>query len=233
MRPLNAATLFRTDQVRMPAEDAKLSNTGRARRLTPTTCAVCNHPQKELIEAHRAAGASLSALAVKFAVSRDSVWRHWRDHVSADLKISYLAGPAMIEQLKERARAEGGTVLDYLTVLRSLLMGALTSTSEVGSGFVLANLSGKLLDVLKEIGRITGEIERISGGVNVTTNIAIMSDPRMIDLQTGLLTIARAHPQARSEIVKLLRTLDAGPLPKPNGGLHAGALIEGEAVHVS
>ncbi len=53
---------------------------------------------------------------------------------------------------------------------------------------------------------------------NVTTNIAIMSDPRMIELQSGLLQIARAHPGARQDIIGLLRNLDAAPaMPAPNG----------------
>jgi hypothetical protein len=36
-----------------------------------------------------------------------------------------------------------------------------------------------------------------------------MSDPRMLALQSGLLTIARSHPDARAEIIVLLRNLDS------------------------
>ena len=73
--------------------------------------------------------------------------------------------------------------------------------------FTLATLSSRLVEVLREIGKITGEIERLNPSVNVTTNIAIMSDPRMILLQEGLLTIARQVPEARGPIVELLRRL--------------------------
>ena len=70
-----------------------------------------------------------------------------------------------------------------------------------------------MVEVLKEIGRLTGEIERLSPSVNVTNNIAVMSDPRMIELQSGLLSIARQVPQAKTPIVELLRRLDLPEQP--------------------
>jgi hypothetical protein len=197
-----------------------------AARLKTRTCQVCRHPERERIEALRASGASLESLARKFKVHRDAVWRHWRDHVSADLKTSYLAGPATIAELKERAALEGGSILDHLTILRSILMGAITASAEAQSAFTLATLSGRLVEVLRELGRLTGEIERLNPGVNVTTNIAIMSDPRMIELQSGLLAIARKHPGARTDLVSLLRGLDAVASSRPSPTLIESAVID-------
>ena len=195
----------------------------------PSTCAACRHPERERIEALRASGASLESLARKFRVHKDAIWRHWRDHVSADLKVQYLAGPATIAALKERAVAEGGSILDYLGILRSVLMGAITASAEAQSAFTLAALSGRLVEVLREIGKLTGEIERLDPGINVTTNIAIMSDPRMIDLQSGLLAIARGHPEVRSDLIALLRNLDSrSPLTTRNG--LQPRLIEAQAI---
>lgn len=195
----------------------------------PSTRAACRHPERERIEALRASGASLESLARKFRVHKDAIWRHWRDHVSADLKVQYLAGPATIAALKERAVAEGGSILDYLGILRSVLMGAITASAEAQSAFTLAALSGRLVEVLREIGKLTGEIERLDPGINVTTNIAIMSDPRMIDLQSGLLAIARGHPEVRSDLIALLRNLDSrSPLTTRNG--LQPRLIEAQAI---
>lgn len=156
----------------------------------PSTCAVCRHPERERIEALRASGASLESRARKFKVHKDAVWRQWKDHVSADLKTSYLAGPATIAELKMRAAEEGGSILDYLGVLRSILMGAITANAEAQSAFTLAALSGRLVEVLKEIRRLTGEIEKLNPSVNVTNNVAIFSGPQMIELQPGLLAVA-------------------------------------------
>jgi hypothetical protein len=83
-----------------------------ASQLKPRACQICRHPDRARLEALRASGASLESLAKKFRVHKDAIWRHWRDHVSADLKTAYLAGPATIAELKERAVAEGGSILD-------------------------------------------------------------------------------------------------------------------------
>jgi hypothetical protein len=178
----------------------------------------------------RASGASLESLARKFKVHKDAVWRHWKDHVSVDLKVQYLAGPATIAELKERAVAEGGSILDHLTILRSILMGAVTASAEANSAFTLATLSGRLVEVLKEIGKLTGEIERLNPGVNVTNNVAIFANPQFAELQAGLLEVARVHPAARSDLISLLRGLGSRPaMPAPNGP----ALIECEAVNAA
>jgi hypothetical protein len=201
-----------------------------APRLKSSACQICRHAERERIEALRASGASLESLARKFKVHKDAVWRHWKEHVSADLKVQYLAGPAMIAELKERAVAEGGSILDHLTILRSVLMGAVTASAEANSAFTLATLSGRLVEVLREIGKITGEIERLNPSVKVTNNVAIFSSPQMIELQSGLLAVARAHPGARADIVVLLRGLDTrAEAPK-----HAGPpLIEAEAINAA
>ena len=85
-------------------------------------------------------------------------------------------------------------------------MGAITASAEAQTAFTLAALSGRLVEVLKEIGKITGEIERLNPGINLTTNIAIMSDPRMIELQADCSSIARAHPAAAGDLIAFART---------------------------
>lgn len=82
--------------------------------------------------------------------------------------------------------------------------------------------------MLKAIGAITGEIERLNPSISITNNLAIMGDPRMIELQDGLLGVARRVPEARGPIVELLRKLDQ---PEPSSPARtAPALIEGEVV---
>jgi hypothetical protein len=60
----------------------------------------------------KAGGASLNSLAQKFAVSRDSIDRHWHRHVSVETKASYLCGPAELAGLAAKAALEGDSVLD-------------------------------------------------------------------------------------------------------------------------
>ena len=136
-----------------------------------------------------------------------------------DLKTAYLAGPATIAELKERAAKEGGSILDYLSGYFARSSWAPSPRApRRRSAFTLATLSGRLVEVLREIGKITGEIERLNPSVSITNTVAIFSDPKFLELQSGLLAIARAHPGARADIIALLRGLDARPaMPKPNG----------------
>jgi hypothetical protein len=184
-------------------------------------CAVCQHPERQRIEALRASGAGLDALSRKFGVHRDAIWRHWTKHVSSDLKTQYLAGPGAIEALKVKAIEEGGSVLDYLSILRSILMGAITAQAEAGSASTLGLLSGRMVEVLREIARLTGEIGAMPS-VTVNNTMVFNSSPQFVALTEGLLGLARRHPGVRSDIVALLRSLDAAPSPpigKPNGAL--------------
>jgi hypothetical protein len=188
-------------------------------------CKVCEHPERQHIEALRASGAGLDALAKKFDLHRDAVWRHWTRHVSSDLRTQYLAGPGQIEALKVKAVEEGASVLDYLVALRSMLMNSVCASAEAGSATTLATISGRLIECLREISRLTSEVGAMPGGVNLT--ISINAAAEFPALAEGLLDVARRFPDARQAIVGLLRSLDAAPSPKPNGA-HQPMLIEGE-----
>jgi hypothetical protein len=194
---------------------------GEMARHNGRHCTICRHPQRERIEALRAGGATLDSLASRFKCSRDAVHRHMA-HVPHDRIAAYLAGPATIAELRERAVEENGPVIDYLVSLRSILMGRIVAAAEANAIFPLAALSSKMIDCLKEIGKISGEITRDDRSIAITNNVAIMmSDPKMVALQEGLLRVAREVPDARGPIVALLRELDDA---KPATGLAPGLL---------
>lgn len=179
------------------------------------------------IEDLRSTGVSFDALENKFGVSKSVLHRHWNQHVAPDRKLAFLLGKGTIQQLRERAAEEGLTLLESLGVVRSVLMSQLVAQGEAGSPVALATVSGRLLDVLKEIGRLTGEIQRHDQVTNVSVNVGIVNAPGFADLQAGLLQIARDHPTARADIVALMRSLDGGEPRQP-----APRLINGTAQHV-
>jgi hypothetical protein len=87
---------------------------------------------------------------------------------------------------------------------------------------------------LKEIGKLTGELRAISGFTVNNNNLTIVNSPQFATLSTGLLNIARAHPEARTDIISLLRQIDDEPEPpKPNGAHPPMMMIEGELAHVA
>jgi hypothetical protein len=220
-----------------PSAEAYVGLSGGERRLNPHApeprpgiCSVCIHPDRPRIELARVSGVSLRVVADKYGVSKDSVSRHFRTHVSKDRKTELMAGPAAVENLANAASDESRSLLDYLSIARSVLFSQFLTAAEHGDRNGVAFLAGKLLDALREYGKLTGEL-RVLSGITVNNNtVNMFATPEFGRLQDGLLRIARAHPEARVEIVKLLRGLEAGPaVPEPTGD-HP-LLIEAEVEH--
>lgn len=212
----------------MIAEATKAAPSARERRMRISQCKVCNHPERARLEMLRVGGASLDALAKEFRASRDSLYRHFKNHVSDRRRAELMAGPARVEGLANAAAAESKSLLEYLGITRSVLFSQFLSCAEAGDHQGVANVAGRLLESLRELGRVSGELRQLSG-ISITNVMNIVSSPGFLALQDGLLKIARAHPGARPEIVKLLRSLEADPeAPRPNGA----PLIEAEAAHV-
>jgi hypothetical protein len=180
----------------------------------PRRCAVCRHPERARIEMLRAGGASYESIGSKFGLHRDAVWRHWRDHTSPERKAQLLAGPVQLHELAQRAAAEGLSLLDYLSVVPSVLMAQLQAGAEAGDPHGTSATAGRLLQCLSEIGRITGELARIgNAGVTVTNNVMILNSPAFGQLQTVILRALAPHPGARADVILALRQLETEPEP--------------------
>lgn len=183
-------------------------------------CTICTHPEKWRLELLRAGGASLDSLATKFNVGADAIARHWHKHVTQDAKAGYLAGPAQMDALAQRAAAEGDSVLDYLRIVRTSLLSALAACSEAGDARGVALVSGALIGALEKIGRLTGQIAAIANGT--TVNIALVNSPAFAVMQAEILRALAPFADARAAVVGALRKLDSEPTPLlieavPNG----------------
>jgi hypothetical protein len=182
-----------------------------------------------------AAGASHRAVATKFNVSDDSVWRHWTRHVSNERKAQIVAGPLKLHDLAERAAEEGLSLLDYLSLVRSTLLSQFTSSAEAGDRHGTASIAGRLLECLREIGRLTGELRSVAG-VNVVNNVMILNSPAFAELQRMLLERLAPYADARASVLAGLRELDArlgagtpNAAPGASPSLSRGPVIEAEA----
>lgn len=172
-------------------------------------CQVCRHPERWRVELLRAGGASLDSLAEKFGLERDAIHRHWHNHVTAEMKASYLCGPAQLAELAEKAAAEGDSVLDHLRMIRTVLTGQLAAMTEAGDGRGAAYVAGRLTSVLETIARVTGEMGSMAQSVNITNNIAVLAEhPAFLRMQATMLRALAAFPEARGAVVEALRGLD-------------------------
>jgi hypothetical protein len=203
---------------------------GRKLRPTrPASCGVCKHTERARIEMLRVSGVSLRTLEKQFGVSKDIILRHTANHMTPQRKTELVAGPAAVERLANAAADESKSLLDYLAITRSVLFNQFLAAAEAGDRNGVASVAGRLLDALREVGRLTGELRSISGITVNNNTVNLIGSPEFTQLSAGLLGVARAHPVARADIIALLRGLDSAPsLPKPNGAL----TIEGE-VHAA
>jgi hypothetical protein len=197
-----------------------------SRRLSPR-CQVCKHPERWRVELLRAGGASLDSLGEKFGVDRDAIHRHWHNHVSAEMKASYLCGPAQLAELAEKAAAEGDSVLDHLRMIRTVLTGQLAAMTEAGDGRGAAYVAGRLTATLETIARVTGELGSMAQSINITNNVAVLAEhPAFLKVQATMLRALAAFPDARASVVAALRELDQDGAPADLPSPAMGRVIE-------
>jgi hypothetical protein len=173
-------------------------------------CSVCIHRDRARIEASRIAGVSLTNLAKKFGVGRDAIHRHMHAHVSEDERAMYLA-EVPIKDLAEAAAAEGVSVIEYLSIVRTVLMTQFQMCAAAHDKNGVAILAGRLTEVLNSIGRITGEMGALaSNHISITNNVAVLSEhPAFAKLQATMLRALAPFPDARAAVVTALRDLDS------------------------
>src|SRR4051812_1910940 len=110
----------------------------------PTKCKTCNHRERAAIDYAIAHGVSVQALAKRYVLTRDSLYRHARQHLPPQLRAKLLAGPDLpidLEQLRER---EGQSLLANLVALRGRLFSNLDVAEEAGDGNMLSRLVGQI-----------------------------------------------------------------------------------------
>jgi hypothetical protein len=71
--------------------------------------------------------------------------------------------PARLANLAEKAAAENVSILDYLSILRSRLMRQLEASAAAGDNPGVCRASQVMLQVLQQLGQISGEIDRVAG----------------------------------------------------------------------
>lgn len=174
-------------------------------------CQICRHPERARIELLHCAGVSLDRIAAKFGVHRDSIWRHAENHMSPDQKASLILGPAKLGDLIEATAEEAGAVLEHYSIVRSVLFNQLMKVAKNDDADGVAKISARITHVLRDIAKITGELSTFTNStvINVQANTTILNSAPFADLQTGLLRVCAAHPDARGDIVALFHELDA------------------------
>jgi hypothetical protein len=195
-------------------------------------CKVCRLPagERARLEMLSVGGASASSLAKQFGLSHDGVSRHLRNgHLSDRRRAELVAGPARLNDLVNAAAKESKSLLEYLSIVRSVTFNQFLACAEAGDAAGVANVGSRLIDSLKELGKLTGELRQLSGITINQNTLNVIADPAYPDLEAGLLEIVRKFPAARDDVLALLARLEAQTSPPgPNGS--SFPMIECEAV---
>jgi hypothetical protein len=182
---------------------------GRSERaVRPRNCTICMHPQRPQIEMMRVAGVPFRTLAKEFGVTKDALCRHWAAHVTEKRKGELMAGPAAVEGLVNAAAKESRSALEFLRVTHSILFNQFVNAAEGGDRRSVIDTAKPMLDALREVAKMTGELRTWANGVTVNTQINFVGSSEFAVLSTGLLKIAREFPAAKPSIISLLRRID-------------------------
>jgi hypothetical protein len=172
-------------------------------------CSICKHEHRVLIESTRIAGASLDNISSKYNVSRDAVFRHMHAHVPEDLRAEYLSA-VPLKELAVKAATEGISVLQNLSIVRSVLMNQLQLAASVNDRHGTSALAGRLNETLRTIGQLSGELgEMATRSITVNGNINILNSPVLANLQANLLKALAPFPEARNAVIAALKAMDA------------------------
>lgn len=196
--------------------------TQRRRKLT---CPVCLHAERGRIERMRVAGTAGDILAEKFGVSRDSIYRHMNAHVPAELKAQIIAD-VPLSDLVSVVADEGMSLLDHLKVVRNTAMSAMLAAASVNDHKGTSSGAKRSVEVLREIGRLTGELLNAAPVRNYVQNNISFTDPKSMDRMEAMLIERLApFPGALQAVQAGLMALDAPPAPMidvtPHGGSRA------------
>jgi len=171
------------------------------------------------IELLRLSGMSLDRVAARFQIHRDALHRHMLGLDDADR--AALIADLPMKELARQAAEEGVSLLDYLKVIREVLMRQLLLAADSGDRTGTATLSGRAIECLRELGRVTGEISNLTS-VTQINNVAIFNSPQFAELESMLVERLRDHPGALKAVIEGLQELEArsapeGRMPVPVG----------------
>jgi transposase-like protein len=158
----------------------------------PRRCSICDHAEREAINAALVSGEAYRSIAKHFATSPEAMWRHKADHLPASL--------AKAEEAKEVAHTD--------TLLAQVL-----ALSKETTAILKEARQGKEKDnelALKAIARAEKQIElqaKLLGELQEGTTVNVFLLPEWQQLRALVLDALAPHPQARLAVAHALERM--------------------------
>jgi hypothetical protein len=167
-------------------------------------CHVCAHRERSAIDLALARGVSVTALARRYKLGPDSIYRHKGKHLPATVRAKLLLGPDIEIDLDRLKENESQSLLGKLVALRHRLFAALDTAEEFNDAGMLTRVSSQLHTNLELTGKLLGDL-----GVGGTTNINVLIQPQYIELRVALVQALASYPEARHAVATVLHQLES------------------------
>jgi hypothetical protein len=171
-------------------------------------CRACRHPERLRLDYLLATGASQPALAKKFGLSKDVVWRHNQSHIAEEFRRRVKIGPFESEEHLRQLCAEGGaSVIDNLRAIYRGLASRWLVAFEAGADQTLSLLTVRMQSNLELQAKITKELAPPGAYGGPVTNNFYVSPQYLTVLRVAAVAL-RPYPEARRDFARALRDLD-------------------------
>ncbi len=174
-------------------------------------CKVCAHLERGRIELLLASGAGQTAIAAKFGVSKDSVHRHWRDHVDEERRLTLIMGPVQRQALAARVAEENSSVIDHLKAIRAGLYQQYTAALAAGDRTSGSLLAGRLHENLRIVARLTGELAASPLIQQTNIHVNLTQHPDFLELMQDLAEALGPYPEARRAVFARIEQREVAP----------------------
>src|SRR5262245_15141502 len=169
-----------------------------------TQCTVCAHREASAIDLALARGVSVTALARRYDLGTDSIYRHRVNHLPATVRAKLLAGPDIEIDLDKLRESESQSLLANLVALRHRLFAALDASEEYNDAGMLTRVSSQLHANLELTGKLLGDL-----GVGSSTTVNVLVMPQYVELRVALVQALASFPEARQAVAAVLHQLES------------------------
>lgn len=166
-------------------------------------CSICSHREHAAIDLAIARGVSVTAIAKRYKLGSDSIYRHSRNHLPPQLRASLLAGPDTDIDLDRLRETESQSLLANLIAIRRRLFASLDVAEEFGDGTMISRVAGQLHHNLEITGKLLGDL---SAGATTINNVLVM--PAYVELRVSLVNALRPFPEAARAVAQTLHAIE-------------------------
>jgi transposase-like protein len=167
-------------------------------------CQACCHRERAALDLALVRHVAVSALARRYGVSSDILYRHRKHHIAPQLRARLLAGPDLDIDLDKLRETESQSLLSHLVALRRRLFAALDLAEESTDLYGITRISSQLHVNLETTARLLGDL-----GIGSTTINNVLVMPAYVELRVELVRALAPFPQARQAVAEVLHALES------------------------